>query len=87
MVQTSWLACGGVFVLFFVPTSESRPRPPLTCASEVVYYVSERKSMSKSVEESGAYKSTAITCAKRLAEFLGASAWPRVSRGQGRGQA
>ena len=40
---------------------------------EVVHFISEKKSMSKSVQEAGDYKSTAITCAKRLAEFLGDS--------------
>eukprot|EP00746_Dinoflagellata_sp_MGD_P145157 gnl/MRDRNA2_/MRDRNA2_77802_c0_seq1.p1 gnl/MRDRNA2_/MRDRNA2_77802_c0~~gnl/MRDRNA2_/MRDRNA2_77802_c0_seq1.p1 ORF type:complete len:2564 (-),score=510.18 gnl/MRDRNA2_/MRDRNA2_77802_c0_seq1:8-7699(-) len=38
---------------------------------EVLYYLSENKSMSKSVVDSGSYKSVQITTAKRLAEFLG----------------
>jgi len=38
---------------------------------EVLYFISEQKSMSKSVEASGSYKSVQITCAKRLAQFLG----------------
>merc|ERR1719171_1974571 len=38
---------------------------------EVIYFFSEQKTMSKSVEESGSYKSVQITTAKRLAEFLG----------------
>merc|ERR1719440_2559980 len=38
---------------------------------EVIYFFSEQKNMSKSVEESGSYKSVQITTAKRLAEFLG----------------
>jgi DNA polymerase epsilon subunit 1 len=38
---------------------------------EVVYFFSEQKNMSKSVEDSGTYKSVQITTAKRLAEFLG----------------
>eukprot|EP00971_Amphidinium_carterae_P344744 6485329-Amphidinium_carterae.1 len=37
---------------------------------EVVHFFAENKSMSKSVEESGSYKSVQITCAKRLADFL-----------------
>lgn len=38
---------------------------------EVIYFFSENKSMSKSVEASGNHKSVQITTAKRLAEFLG----------------
>ena len=38
---------------------------------ELLELVSEQKSMSKSLEEYGAQKSTAITVARRLAEFLG----------------
>jgi len=38
---------------------------------EVIYFFSESKSMSKSVEASGNYKSVQITTAIRLAEFLG----------------
>eukprot|EP00930_Biecheleria_cincta_P017416 TRINITY_DN1385_c0_g1_i1.p1 TRINITY_DN1385_c0_g1~~TRINITY_DN1385_c0_g1_i1.p1 ORF type:complete len:2608 (-),score=472.89 TRINITY_DN1385_c0_g1_i1:198-7172(-) len=38
---------------------------------EVIYFFSESKSMSKSVEESGNNKSVQITTARRLSEFLG----------------
>ena len=38
--------------------------------SELVYLISERKNMSKSVEESGDLKSASITTAKRIAAFL-----------------
>lgn len=38
---------------------------------EVIYFFSESKSMSKSVESSGSHKSVQVTTAKRLAEFLG----------------
>eukprot|EP00928_Gymnodinium_smaydae_P047182 TRINITY_DN31474_c0_g1_i1.p1 TRINITY_DN31474_c0_g1~~TRINITY_DN31474_c0_g1_i1.p1 ORF type:complete len:2595 (-),score=668.49 TRINITY_DN31474_c0_g1_i1:121-7905(-) len=38
---------------------------------EVLYFFSENKSMSKSVEASGSHRSVQITTAKRLAEFLG----------------
>jgi len=38
---------------------------------EVIYFFSEAKSMSKSVEASGTYKSVQITCCRRLADFLG----------------
>jgi DNA polymerase elongation subunit (family B) len=38
---------------------------------EVIYFFSEQKTMSKSVEDSGTYKSVQITTAKRLAAFLG----------------
>ena len=38
---------------------------------ELLELVSEQKSMSKSLEEYGSQKSTAITVARRLAEFLG----------------
>eukprot|EP00927_Polykrikos_kofoidii_P009002 TRINITY_DN13745_c0_g1_i1.p1 TRINITY_DN13745_c0_g1~~TRINITY_DN13745_c0_g1_i1.p1 ORF type:complete len:2600 (-),score=438.75 TRINITY_DN13745_c0_g1_i1:20-7819(-) len=38
---------------------------------EVLYFFSENKSMSKSVEASGNFRSVQITCAKRLAAFLG----------------
>eukprot|EP00929_Paragymnodinium_shiwhaense_P053984 TRINITY_DN27061_c1_g1_i1.p1 TRINITY_DN27061_c1_g1~~TRINITY_DN27061_c1_g1_i1.p1 ORF type:complete len:2570 (-),score=762.48 TRINITY_DN27061_c1_g1_i1:128-7837(-) len=38
---------------------------------EVIYFISEAKSMSKSVEASGSHKSVQITCAKRLSQFLG----------------
>ena len=38
---------------------------------EVLYLISEKKSMSKSVEESGELKSASITTARRVAEFLG----------------
>ncbi|KAJ3047104.1 DNA polymerase epsilon catalytic subunit, partial [Rhizophlyctis rosea] len=39
--------------------------------AELFELISENRSMSKSLEEYGAQKSTSITCAKRLAEFLG----------------
>eukprot|EP00446_Apocalathium_sp_SHHI-4_P024762 CAMPEP_0177268200 /NCGR_PEP_ID=MMETSP0367-20130122/63685_1 /TAXON_ID=447022 ORGANISM="Scrippsiella hangoei-like, Strain SHHI-4" /NCGR_SAMPLE_ID=MMETSP0367 /ASSEMBLY_ACC=CAM_ASM_000362 /LENGTH=82 /DNA_ID=CAMNT_0018723809 /DNA_START=8 /DNA_END=253 /DNA_ORIENTATION=+ len=42
---------------------------------EVIYFFSESKSMSKSVENSGAYKSVQITCARRLSAFLGADSY------------
>ncbi|KAI3659414.1 hypothetical protein MP638_000173 [Amoeboaphelidium occidentale] len=38
---------------------------------ELVEYISENRSMSKALEEYGKQKSTSITTAKRLAEFLG----------------
>lgn len=38
---------------------------------EVIDYISESKTMSKSVQESGAVKSMSITTANRMAEFLG----------------
>lgn len=38
---------------------------------EVIHFFSESKSMSKSVEANGAYKSVQCTTVKRLAEFLG----------------
>lgn len=38
---------------------------------DVFHLVSEHKSMSKSVEDSGSAKSTAATCARRLAKILG----------------
>ena len=41
--------------------------------SELIYLVSERKNMSKSVEESGDLKSASITTARRIAAFLGES--------------
>jgi len=37
---------------------------------EVLYFISENKTLSKSVEASGTYKSVQITTARRLAEFL-----------------
>jgi DNA polymerase epsilon subunit 1 len=40
--------------------------------NELFDLVSENRSMSKALEEYGAQKSTSITCAKRLAELLGA---------------
>jgi DNA polymerase epsilon subunit 1 len=40
---------------------------------EIFHYISEKKSMSKSVEDAGDYKSTAVTCAKRMAEIMGQS--------------
>ncbi|KAL2056324.1 hypothetical protein ABVK25_003347 [Lepraria finkii] len=39
---------------------------------ELIELISENKSMTKALEEYGAQKSTSITTAKRLAEFLGA---------------
>ena len=38
---------------------------------ELLEYIEESRNMSKSVEEYGAQKSTAITCAKRMADVLG----------------
>ena len=38
---------------------------------ELLEYIEESRNMSKSVEEYGAQKSTAITCAKRMADILG----------------
>nr|USW07830.1 DNA polymerase epsilon catalytic subunit A [Crypthecodinium cohnii] len=46
---------------------------------EVIYFFSESKSMSKSVEASGNSKSVQITCARRLAEFLGADSYLTAS--------
>ncbi|KAF4670954.1 hypothetical protein FOL47_001752 [Perkinsus chesapeaki] len=40
---------------------------------EVIHLISEKKTMSKSVEDSGTLKSTSITTATRMAEFLGSS--------------
>jgi len=39
--------------------------------AELFDLISEKKSMSKKLEEYGAQKSTSISTAKRLAEFLG----------------
>ena len=39
--------------------------------SELVEYIGESRVISKTVEEYGNQKSTSITCAKRLSEFLG----------------
>lgn len=41
--------------------------------SELFELISENRSMSKKLEEYGAQKSTSISTAKRLAEFLGES--------------
>ncbi|KAF4695117.1 hypothetical protein FOZ60_005854 [Perkinsus olseni] len=41
--------------------------------AEVIHLISEKKTMSKSVEDSGTLKSTSITTATRMAEFLGPS--------------
>ena len=38
---------------------------------ELLEYIEESRNMSKSVEEYGAQKGTAITCAKRMADILG----------------
>ncbi|ODV90059.1 hypothetical protein CANCADRAFT_1791 [Tortispora caseinolytica NRRL Y-17796] len=45
----------------------------LLADSEVIDLISENRSMSKSLEEYGQQKSTSITTAKRLSEFLGSS--------------
>jgi DNA polymerase epsilon subunit 1 len=39
--------------------------------SEIIDYVGEKRVISKSLSEYGTQKSTAITCARRLAELLG----------------
>lgn len=41
--------------------------------SELIHLISEKKNMSKSVEDSGSLKSASITTAKRIAAFLGES--------------
>ena len=41
--------------------------------SELIHLISERKNMSKSVEDSGELKSASITTARRIAAFLGES--------------
>ncbi len=42
--------------------------------SDLIEYIAESRVISKTLDEYGALKSTSITCAKRLAEFLGSEA-------------
>jgi DNA polymerase epsilon subunit 1 len=39
--------------------------------SELIEYIGESRVLSRSIAEYGPQKATAITCARRLAEFLG----------------
>ena len=43
--------------------------------SELFELIAENKSMSKTLEEYGSQKSTSISTARRLAEFLGDQGW------------
>ena len=43
--------------------------------SELFELIAENKSMSKTLEEYGSQKSTSISTARRLAEFLGDQVW------------
>lgn len=47
--------------------------------SELIEYIGESRVLSRSIDEYGTQKATAITCAKRLAEFLG----PEIIKGKG----
>lgn len=46
--------------------------------SELFELIAENKSMSKTLEEYGSQKSTSISTARRLAEFLGDQVWSKV---------
>ncbi len=47
--------------------------------SELIEYIAESRFLNKSIEEYGTNKGPAITCARRLSEFLG----PEIIKGAG----
>ena len=47
--------------------------------SELFELIAENKSMSKTLEEYGSQKSTSISTARRLAEFLGDQGWRKTN--------